>query len=274
MDLWYFFVCLGIDKLKNNGLLGFIAPNNWITNAGASILRNKIINESVIKKYYDFSDFMVFRDASIQTMVFVIEKEKPLQAYNFLYNKLIDKNILIDDLTTALFNNQKSDKLQSFNVTINPVVMQNQLITFINSSLNGVLEKIVKSSNYIFDGNKISTGIDVHQDFVIDKHLDILKNDNIKKGDGIFIINDNEKKQLNLLQNEISVIKPYYTTNELQLFYGNPKNSLWVIYSDINVRKKIKDYPNIKAHLDKFKKVITSDFAPYGLHRAREQSFF
>lgn len=33
-------------------------------------------------------------------------------------------------------------------------------------------------------------------------------------------------------------------------------------------------YPNLKAHLDKFKNVITSDNKPYGLHRAREERFF
>jgi len=274
MDLWYFFVCLGIDKLRENGLLGFIAPNNWITNAGASILRNKIINETVIKNYFDFADYMVFHDASIQTMVFILEKEKPLQAYNFLYNKLINKNILVDELTSIIMKNQKTDKTQSFNVTINPELMQNQLITFSNSSLNGVLGKIKNSGNYFLTDKNVAQGIVCPQDFVIDKHLEILKNDDIKKGDGIFIINDKEKKRLKFIKKEMSVIKPYYTTNELQRFYGNPNNSLWVIYSDINVRKKIKDYPNIKAHLDKFKKIITSDFAPYGLHRAREQNFF
>ena len=36
----------------------------------------------------------------------------------------------------------------------------------------------------------------------------------------------------------------------------------------------MQDYPNIKKHLDKFKEIITSDFAPYGLHRARDQKFF
>ena len=36
----------------------------------------------------------------------------------------------------------------------------------------------------------------------------------------------------------------------------------------------MKPYPNLKAHLDQFKKVITSDNKPYGLHRARDERFF
>src|SRR3989338_8880334 len=33
MDIWTMFACMSIDLLKENGLLGFIAPNNWVTNA-------------------------------------------------------------------------------------------------------------------------------------------------------------------------------------------------------------------------------------------------
>ena len=36
----------------------------------------------------------------------------------------------------------------------------------------------------------------------------------------------------------------------------------------------MKDYPNIKSHLDRFKDIITSDNRPYGLHRCRKQFFF
>ena len=36
MDIWYLFVCYGLDLLKDKGKLSFIAPNNWITNEGSS----------------------------------------------------------------------------------------------------------------------------------------------------------------------------------------------------------------------------------------------
>ncbi len=34
MDIWYFFGCVGIDVLRENGLECFIAPNNWVSNSG------------------------------------------------------------------------------------------------------------------------------------------------------------------------------------------------------------------------------------------------
>ena len=40
MDLWYFFGSLAIEIIKKEeGLIGYIAPNNWITNDGASKFR-------------------------------------------------------------------------------------------------------------------------------------------------------------------------------------------------------------------------------------------
>ena len=38
MDIWYFMTCKSLDLLKNNGVLCFIAQNNWFTNSGAKIL--------------------------------------------------------------------------------------------------------------------------------------------------------------------------------------------------------------------------------------------
>ena len=37
--------------------------------------------------------------------------------------------------------------------------------------------------------------------------------------------------------------------------------------------KDMTPYPNLKAHLDKFTQVITSDNKPYGLHRVRDEQF-
>jgi len=48
MDLWYFFGCIALDIVKNNGIVSFIAPNNWITNSGASKFRNKVNEEGRI----------------------------------------------------------------------------------------------------------------------------------------------------------------------------------------------------------------------------------
>jgi adenine-specific DNA-methyltransferase len=47
-----------------------------------------------------------------------------------------------------------------------------------------------------------------------------------------------------------------------------------IIYADTYFRKHINLFPNLRNHIDRFKKILTSAFAPYGLHRTREKRFF
>ena len=79
-----------------------------------------------------------------------------------------------------------------------------------------------------------------------------------------------------LNKNELELIKPYYTTEQIHRYYTEPHNTQWLIYTDSSFKRKEKmyAYPNIKAHLDKFITIFTSDNKPYGLHRCRKQIFF
>ena len=280
MDLWYAFACKSIDLLKTGGYHSFIATNNWITSQGASILRNKILDETIIMKFIDFADFKVFQNASIQTMIYVVKKEKPNKKYKVKYTKILNKNILLTDLVDRLNKDISKEKYintedyEWFYATINPNELKNNTFTFVSDKIQTILDKIKIKSNYKLKNNVVTQGIVMPQDFVIDSHLKLLKDKGIKKGDGIFILSEAEKNSLNLTNDELEIIKPYYTTKELKRYYGTNKNKYWIIYSDINVRKNINKYPNIKRHLDKFQEIITSNNKPYGLHCARNKNFF
>ena len=59
MDLRCFFGYQGIRFAKEKGLVGFIAPNNWITNMGASLFRNLVWDNAKIITYTDFGSYKV-----------------------------------------------------------------------------------------------------------------------------------------------------------------------------------------------------------------------
>ena len=275
MDLWYFFVCFGLDILKDNGKLGFIAPNNWITNSGASILRNKILTDTKILKYVDFGDFKVFADAGIQTMVFILNKENISEDYQLDYYKVLNKNISILDLSNFLFKDIKNEDISIIKTIISKNKMLNDIITFVDANKEAILYKIKEKGNYYLNEDNTAQGIVYPQDYLNEKNRLVLGGD-FKVGDGIFVINDKEKNQLNLQKEELKLIRPVYTTEQIKRYYANSINKEWVIYTGSTFKNinEMKKYPNIKKHLDKFKKVITSDNAPYGLHRARKESFF
>lgn len=275
MDLWYFFGALALDIIKKDyGLIGYIAPNNWITNSGALKFRNIVLNKGKLTEFIDFGDFKVFDSAGIQTMIYIMQRSENNENYNFNFSKVNDSKIKHEDAQLFL-ERVKDEKFEYFKASIDQKENIDKPINFVNAELTIIVDKIKAKQNFDFDKKEIATGIDVHQDFTNKNHIGIL-GDGFEIGEGIFNLSQEEFDKYNFTASEKELIKPFYTTNELDRFYGTNKNRLWVIYTDSSFKnpETIEPYPNIKQHLDKFQEVITSDNKPYGLHRSREEKFF
>ena len=268
MDIWTMFACFSIDFLKNTGIMSFIAPNNWVSNTGASIFRDKVLAEGELKTFIDFGDYKVFEHAGIQTMIYIFEKHKPSKKYTVEYLRINDKHIEEGRLIAILHGEQQK-------IEIEPEKLIGKNITFVSFEAGSIFDKLDDKRNFELNDNEISNGIHHHHDAVNKDRQEIL-GVGFKIGDGIFILNDDEKKMMKLTSKELQLLKPSYTTEQLHKWYGDSNNKEWVIYTDSSFKDsdKIDSYPNIKKHLDKFKEVITSDNKPYGLHRAKKEKFF
>jgi adenine-specific DNA-methyltransferase len=277
MDLWYFFACYGLDFLKNNGVQAFIAPNNWISNYGAKIMRNKILNEAKICQFLDFGNYKVFDTAGIQTMVYLLKKDNDNESYKLKIGKLKNENPNSDILSGFLNTefDENNDNFGKFEIEFAKKNFLDKTIQFLDSEIDTITNKIENNGNFYLLSGEVANGIHPHFDFVNKKQLPVLKKDFIV-GDGIFGLSDEEKNELNLQENEKDIIKPYYLTSEFFKYGSMRNNTHWIIYTDSRFKDEdeMEKYPNIKKHLDKFVKVITSDNKPYGLHRARDEKFF
>jgi len=273
MDLWYMFACTGIDVLKNGGILTFIAQNNWVTSYGASKMRNKVIKDTQILSLVDFGAFKIF-EAGIQTMVMIFQRSTAKSNYSFDYRRLVGNDLNIKDVV-ALLNKKSNTKTECLTPKIDRTLLIDKPLTFSSSDVQQILEKISKKSNFHLTEKEVANGIHHHHDRVNRKRAEML-GDKFKVGDGIFVLSNDEINRISFTQDELELIKPSYTTRELDRWYTNPINLEWVIYTDssFKYKKKIEKYPNIKKHLDQFEKVITSDNKPYGLHRSRDERFF
>ncbi len=275
MDIWYMFVCKGLDISKNSGgMVTFIAQNNWVTSSGASKMRNKVIKDAQVLSFIDFGSFKIF-ESGIQTMIMIFRKNTASDSYSFDYRRLHGPNLNINDVI-LLLNKDKNNKAEYLTPTIKRSEYTGRTLTFSDPEVELILEKISLKRNFHLDPNKeVAQGIVYPQDR-INKVSQSILNSNFKVGGGIFALSQKEKDQIPFTKKELNLIKPAYTTKELHRYYGNPVNQEWVIYTDSSFKdkKKIENYPNIKTHLDQFRKVITSDNKPYGLHRARKAYFF
>ena len=289
MDIWYLFGDLGFKLLKPDSYLCFIATNNWVTNSGASNFRNIVIKNSQIVSLTDFGAYMIFDNASIQTMIMLFKNDQSLDNYLFDYkrlegDKLVQENVL--DLLAGV-NTGNCVLLQP---KINRESFLGKTLIF-NSDTHAELLNRIKSKHNFFLRDKpdkdlnllaeVGSGIDVLQDFVSKANVEKL-NGKSNVGDGVFVLSNSEFEKLNFSENEKAIIKPYYTTEQLHKYFGDSENDYWIIYTKSDIGKPdkktnkipINDYPKIKEHLDKYRSIITSDNRPYGLHRTREQHLF
>ena len=275
MDLWYFFGWKALEIIKQKtGLISYIAPNNWVSNDGASNFRNKIINDAKIIEFIDFGDFKVFESAGIQTMIYIMKSSDDNEKYNFEYSKIVDKKVDINQIQDFL-NKIKTEKSEFINVLIEKEKFINKNITFIDKSNQLIVEKLEKNGNFHLGKEEINSGIDIGQDFVNAKSKSIL-GDGFKVGDGVFNLSNEEFFRYNFNDLEKAIIRPFYTTKEINRYFVNKQNEYWVVYTSSKFKnpQEVLPYPNIKTHLDKFSKIITSDNKPYGLHRTRNEKIF
>lgn len=274
MDIWYHFVGRGFDMLKNNGYLAFIATNNWVTNSGAKKLRNIVLEESQILSLVDFSSFMVFDSASIQTMIMQFQKTKPPKNYEFHFAKITTQTPIYED-ALSLLKNEKTQNNEILSINLTPKKFIDKTLNFTKSDYEELFNKIQKYGKFYLEEREVAQGIVYPQENINKKSLEILGN-NFYLGQGIQKLTNEEVENLNLLKNEKILLKPIFESDNIQKYFVKRYNYFWVIYTNSSFKNpnSMDDYPNLKKHLDKFQNVITSDNKPYGLHRARDEKFF
>jgi hypothetical protein len=270
MDIWYLFACNGLDLLNKNGILCFIATNNWVTSFGASKLRNKVIKETRISNIVDFGAVMMFESASIQTMIMLFQKDSVTDDYSFDYRRLTAYKATEKDAAAILSKTAK--EAEYFSPTIRRANFIDKSITFSRSA--DIIGQIESLGNRIFLQNKeLTNGIHPHFDFINKK---LAEKYNLKIGEGVFGLNIFEVDNLNLTEKELQFLKPYYNSSDSVYRYYLGSTDLRIIYTTSSFKNpnSMDNYPHLKMHLDKYQNVITSDNKPYGLHRSRVETFF
>ncbi len=279
MDIWYMFACLGLDMLNPDGNLCFIATNNWVTSSGAKKLRQKINTDAQIIQLCDFKDYMIFKTASIQTMIMQFKKNKAEQSYQFDLRNLLGPKL--EDVI-KLLNKEQSPTTQYLEPTYNRFEMRGKYITFSNDDY--LLDKMKATDNAIFlNDSEITQGIVPNPDVVNSRNIkkfseEELSKNEIKVGDPVFIIPKDYFTSLS--EYEKSFIKPIYEPTDLGK-YSLGCSSYDIIYITRNNSSDSTLIPTFINHLDKYRPIMeerretaNGRLAYYQLHWPREQSIF
>lgn len=275
MDLWYMFGDLALDIVKKEyGLIGYIAPNNWITNSGASKFRNIILQKGKLNELIDFGNFKVFDSAGIQTMIYIMQRSDDNENYNFSYSKVLNSKIKHEDAKLFL-EHLKDEKYEYFKANIDKKENLDKPINFVNADLTLILDKIRAKQNFELDKKEVAQGIVPNPDVVNTRNISKFSKNEIKKnkievGQGVFVIDKD------LIQNS-KFIKPLFEPENFDRYYHNPKFVKELIYIPKGEEPEIQ----ILEHLDKYRPIMeerrenkSGSILYYNLHWPRDEKFF
>jgi adenine-specific DNA-methyltransferase len=282
MDIFYFFFHKGIDIGRLSSSISFITTNYYITATGAKKLRFDFKNRTTIKKLINFNELKIFDSAKGQhNIITILEKRITDDVAETCITKRIDVatlNILNRILTwqDGETNYYKIKQKNLFEGSSNYIRI-NGVETDSSNPINVVLNKLKDSPKKLVEVSNINSGCDITISRITKKHLESF-NGNFEYGDGVFVINDDELKSIGLNNNEKLFLKDFIKNSDIfpyRITFSKDK----LIY--IRWEDDIRDCPNLKKHLERFKKILVDqaqryeEYYPwYALHRPRSQAIF
>lgn len=287
MDLFYYFIHLGITKLKPGGLLSYITTNYWLTKSkktGIKYLKPHIAKDCYILQYIDLSKLKIFSNALGQhNCIFILQKKNSLEKEKSI-NKSIqvvqvkkkNKGVSSDhQYNMLIFSNLLEDHDINYFKTYNSVLSNNDLTQYDNWNLlypKEAEEIITQIEHFCIENEKlvllgdyfsIRNGLILIKDeiFILKENEKILIRDNdisIKINDIFTKLNPLEKKRLKKIYKS-RAIKPYgYNPKELEgyLIYFDKFEFSEIVNGNIESQIS-KIYPNLTRYLKQYEQKLS-----------------
>jgi adenine-specific DNA-methyltransferase len=253
MDLFYYFIHLGIHKLKPGGILSFITTNYWITKSkktGIKFLKPHIIDECFLLQYIDLSNLRIFKDATGQhNSIFVLQKKTE---YEKIHN--VNRNIDIIQIGKNADPNQPD---KSFNKEAFIDIIHNNKSESINKYKSAISNKDLKregSWNLQYPKevkkivNKIELLCSTNGETIYLKDKFLIRNGLILIKDDIFIVNKDKDLKIDDDKYSLKINGHYLKLNEYE------KERLKKIYKSKSIRPygfKKEDYLGYLIYFNK-----------------------
>lgn len=242
-NLYYFFIKLGIELLKNDGLQSLIIPREFTSADWSNKVRYEILKSSEIDSIVDFNNLRVFNDAGTTSLI--LSQKKLIQTEDYKFNFVSLKSQ--ESISTDLFDTAKVKRYGTSDLDKSGIKPWN----FYQDKFSS-LETEYKLSNY-FD---ISQGLVTGADRVTKKHI-------VKKlitenylGRGIFILTKEvdiktvnssyqlliNSKWITLSRDEESFIKPFIKTDNLKKWFVDDVTHFVIYTGSSQLTGNIKEY--------------------------------
>ncbi|MFT4244814.1 MAG: Eco57I restriction-modification methylase domain-containing protein, partial [Candidatus Woesearchaeota archaeon] len=265
MDLFYFFFHLSLDIGRKKSSIAFITTNYYTTATGGNNLRTDFKNRAVIKNLIDFNELRIFESALGQhNMITILLKDNIKNsissnlitkrrgiANSFILNKILD----LKDDETDYFLIKQEDLYESNQNYIRLQGINNEL-----DKHSSLLQKIIKNKTHNLEQIcYIHQGLKSNSDKITSKHISLypdLTENNIKKGEGIFIISKKNSLLDKLNDLEKTFIKPFFKNSDIKKYFTKNKPEEFVIFITNSNYINEKNHPNLFKHFNKYISVL------------------
>lgn len=286
MNFWYFFFHKGMDLLSDTGCLSFIAPNYFVAGSGATKLNNRLVNECSIKQYIDFNKTKVFETADVQCMILVVGKHfnrEPVPFSAYMFKHKVDREKL--PYIMAHIDSVDDDVARYVVADQKTIMSDDYKINFENAKYAVLLDKIESNTSKI-KLFKSTQGIVENPSFLNKKNIASVEKagfdvSEFYPGQSVFVIPKDEIDSLHLEEFEKRFLREYHEPNEVNRYYCNNSFKNYLLYLTKETITDIDEYPNIKAHLIKFRPFMEQrretqkgSVQWYQLHWPRKEALF
>ena len=207
VDLYIPFFELGLNLLKDNGILGYITPNTYLQSINGRSLRNYLLASNYHIKVLDYKDNKIFKKATNYTAVTIISKKSSQFEISYLSINDIEK---IDDSASVIYNNNNFKFNQPWKMCNNDYLSMIKIINKMENKLGNYKIKnglaTLKNDIYFFtpcsEDKKYYYRIYNNKHYKIEKELCI----NVAKPNII-------KNEIDLEQKIEKAIFPYFYKN-------------------------------------------------------------
>ncbi len=258
MDIFYFFFHQALNLGKQRSSIAFITTNYYPTATGGTKLRQDFKKRAIIKNLINFNELKIFESALGQhNMITVLEKVQDesriaqiciTQRHGASTSETLQQILNGSDEETNYYKIVQKDIYDGNDCYIRMVGGSQKSI----NSIQIILEKLKTNNNTLGHICNVNQGILTGADKVSNKHIRNFPKEAFLKGDGIYVLNDNEIKYI--VSKEI--IKPWFKNSSILKYYTKLKPDDYLLYltRDIN----LSDYIDVQEHIKKYEKIIKS----------------
>ncbi|MBS0205171.1 MAG: N-6 DNA methylase [Planctomycetes bacterium] len=270
MDLWHYFAHRGLDLLKPGGRLAFIVNSYWTSSSAARPLRQRLAGETTVEELVLLGPARLFRNVSGRHMIFRVRKDVDLQAEC----QVLDLSQLAGEQIEAAFS--KSSMTMSDIRT----VPQQDLWT------GGTLRMEAAPQSLPHRGPLLGEWFDVRQGMAenppfVTKAAALELGDERLVGQGVFVLTAEEVAALQLSEQELTLLRPYYGLSTIGRFRVTNEPSHQVLYLTRRSAPELAGLSRISQHLERFRRVLerrrevrSGQIAWWHLHWPREERLF